>query len=63
MQVERVDKGGCPQDREKIGRCRMGSILENATRDGVKGGGVGDLHKGISDEELEAIVDAIIRIQ
>jgi len=41
----------------------MGSILENATRDGVKGGGVGDLHKGISDEELEAIVDAIIRIQ
>jgi len=41
----------------------MESILENSTRDGVEGGGVGDLHKGISDEELEASVDAVIRIQ
>ena len=40
----------------------MGSILENQTRDGVKGGGVGDLHKGTS-EELEASVDDIIWIQ
>ena len=36
--------------------------LENSTRDGVNGGGVDDLQKDGS-EELEAIFDAIIRIQ
>ena len=40
----------------------MRSILENSTRDGVKGGGVGDLQEGVS-EELEVSVDAIIRIR
>ena len=40
----------------------MVSVLENSTRERVKGGGVGDSQKDAS-EELEASVDTIIRIR
>ena len=59
---EAVDKDGGPCNTEKMGRHGMVWGLENSTRDGVKGGGVGDLRKDGS-EEFEATIDAIIRIQ
>ena len=44
-----------------MGRGRTTSVLENSMGGVMKGGGVGDLQKDAS-EELEASVDAIIRI-
>jgi len=43
-----------------MGKHETVSVLENPTRDGVKGG-VGDLQKNAS-EELEESVDAVILI-
>ena len=44
-----------------MGRSETVSALENPTRDGVKGGGIGDLQENAS-EELEASVEAVIPI-
>ena len=54
--VEGLEKeGGVLATGEKVGRDGTASVLENPKRGGVKGGGVGGLQKGAS-EELEASV-------
>jgi hypothetical protein len=61
--VEEVDKGGeIFAMWKKMGRYMMVSVLESSTRDGVKGGGVGDLQRD-APEEREPSVDTVIRIQ